>query len=152
MNRLIYKLNYIFPDIKIENNQLIIYQANMQNVGIIVDLNTFTFKLIRMMNNGFCFDIKLYALFTGYIYLDKAIIFEFEYQGNKNDDMINNKTNLMSSLRPIFDKLNYNGISVNLTFKEDKKKIYYLYNNNIFWSPYRKRTFSCNQSPRKEYR
>lgn len=149
MQRLINKLATIFPDICVNNNQIIIYQANMQNIGIIVDLNTMTFKLMRMIGTNFCFDIKLYSLFNGYIYLDKAVIFEFEYQGNKSDPIVNNKTNLMSALRPIFDKLNYQGIAVNLTFKEDKAKLYYLYNNNTFWHPKRKKTFSCNQTTRR---
>lgn len=141
----------IFPEASVdENGLLLIYRPNMNNLGLLINLEYLEFKVVHVITTlnsefGYEFDQTLYNLFSGKIHIDKSIVFEFECMENKNGILINNKTNLMSSLRPIFDTLNYNGIAVCLTFRKDIKKIYYMYNNNSFWSPLRKKTFSCNQ-------
>ena len=162
--RLLERIHSIFrQDMRIIDDGLVlVYKANMLSLGLLINLDYLEFKVVKVeithyyeqcnSSVSYKFDTTLYELFNGIIHTDKGIVFEFECQEDKNGPLVNNTTNLMSSLRPIFDVLNYNGIAVCLTFACEVRKTYYSYNNNVFWSPFRKKTFSCNQREKERAR
>lgn len=148
--RLLKRIQYIFPDVILdENDFILIYVPNVSDLGLLINPYHSSFKIVKVLHTigitspTYVFDHYYFNLFDGTIHLDKGISFEFRCNERKNSDILNNKGLFMSSLRPLLDKLNYNGITVCLTFSCDKRKIYYHYNNNVFWSEYRKKTFSC---------
>lgn len=136
------------PCCLIQGPCLLIWKRNREDIGLLIDTIANKFLLVNKgMNSNYAFSSELYDLFRGYIYQprdNRNTVFEFEYQHSKSDPYINNGSRL-SALRNIVFTLNGQGIDVVLTFKEDKRKVYYKYANNTFWNPERKHYYSLNQ-------
>lgn len=141
-------INKFGPCCLMQGPCLLVWKRNREDIGLLIDTVANKFVLVNKgANSNYAFNSELYNLFKGYIYQQKNsmnTVFEFEYQHSKHDSYINNGSRL-SALRNIVFTLNGRGIDVFLTFKEDKRKVYYKYNNNTFWNPERKHYYSLNQ-------